>query len=250
MTDHIGTERDGGVLVIRIMRPEKKNALTGAMYAALADALSAGDADDEVGAILIAGTPGAFTAGNDMKDFLAVAEAGADFGGPVLAFLRAIATVGKPLIAAVDGLAIGVGTTLLFHCDLVFASDQSVFRTPFTDLGLVPEGGSSLLGPQVMGHREAFALLVAGEAFDAARAHAAGIVSRVASPSAVEFEALQAAKAIAAKPRQAVASAKRLLKGDPGPVLRRIEEEAAAFSERLKSGEARTAFEAFFARRG
>ncbi|WP_181699123.1 crotonase/enoyl-CoA hydratase family protein [Chthonobacter albigriseus] len=249
MSALIKTEQDGGVLVIRIDRPEKKNALTADMYDALTSSLEKGARDGSVGAILLAGAPGAFTAGNDMKDFLAVAMTGQDFGGPVLSFLRALANAEKPLVAAVDGLAIGIGTTMLFHCDLVFASDQSVFRTPFTDLGLVPEGGSSLLGPKLMGHHEAFALLVAGEPFDAMRAKAAGFVNKVASPAAVEVEALAAAKALAAKPREAVVLARRLLRGGPADVLARIDEEARLFGERLKSSEARAAFEAFFAKR-
>ncbi|WP_181705803.1 crotonase/enoyl-CoA hydratase family protein [Chthonobacter rhizosphaerae] len=247
MTDHVRVETREGVRVITIDRPEKKNALTGAMYRALADALGDTADDPAVGAVLIRGAPGAFTAGNDLADF-AAAAAGGDVAGPILTFLRALATVETPLVAAVDGLAIGVGTTLLLHCDLVFASDRSVFRTPFTDLGLTPEAASSLLGPRLMGHQRAFELLVAGLAFDAAKAEAAGLVNRVLPQDRLEGEAFAAAAALAAKPRRAVAIARRLLKGDPMEVLQRIDEEAALFTERLQSAEAQAAFRAFLTR--
>lgn len=251
MTDLVRVDRRDGVLTITLDRPEKKNALTGAMYRALADALTGtaaeSEADPAVGAVLIAGSPGAFTAGNDLKDFVAAAEGG-DGLGSILAFLRALASCEVPLVAAVDGLAIGVGTTLLMHCDLVFASDRSVFRTPFTDLGLVPEAASSLLGPRLMGHQRAFELLVAGLAFDARRAEAAGLVNRVLPAERVLEEAFAAAAALAAKPRRAVAIGRRLLKGDPVEILARIDEEALLFAERLQSPEAQAAFRSFLTR--
>lgn len=246
MTDLITTEADGAVRIVRINRPEKKNALTSAMYAALAEALRP---DPSVAVVVILGAPGAFSAGNDMADFVSAAASGS-LGEPILAFLRALARSPVPLVAGVDGIAVGVGTTLLFHCDFVVASDRSRFRTPFTDLGLVPEAASSLLGPRIMGPHRAFELLVAGEIFDAPRALAAGFVNRVVALEAVEETALAFARSLAAKPREAVAASRRLLKGDPADVLARIDEEAAAFSDRLRSPEAQAAFQAFLGRKG
>lgn len=247
MTDPVRVDTRDGVLSITLDRPEKKNALTGAMYRALTTALGRAGEDPSVGAVLIKGAPGAFTAGNDLKDFVAAAESGEGLTS-IVAFLRALATAEVPLVAAVDGLAIGVGTTLLMHCDLVFASDRSVFRTPFTDLGLVPEAASSLIGPRLMGHQRAFELLVAGLAFDAERAAAAGLVNRVLPADRVAEEAFAAAAALAAKPRRAVAISRRLLKGDPLEILARIDEEALLFAERLRSAEAQAAFRAFLTR--
>lgn len=248
MTAPVAIATEDGVRTIRLARPEKKNALTGAMYQALADAFASAEADG-AGAILILGAPGAFSAGNDISEFVAAATSGS-LGAPILAFLRALATVPVPLVAAVDGLAVGVGTTLLFHCDVVLASERASFRTPFVDLGLVPEAASSLLAPRIMGPQRAFDLLAAGTAFDAARAREAGFVTRVVASEAIEAEALSAARALAAKPRQALALARRLMRGDPAEVLARIDEEAALFADRLRSAEAQAAFRAFIARKG
>ena len=172
MTDHILIERPDdapGVQVIRLNRAEKKNAITRAMYQAMTDALKAGDADDSVRATLFLGSDGCFSAGNDMNDFLAFAMGGS-MGGEVLDFLHALAAHGKPLVSGVDGLAIGIGTTIHLHCDLTYASIRTEFRTPFVDLALVPEAASSLLAPRLMGHQRAFALLAAGEGFSATAA--------------------------------------------------------------------------------
>ncbi len=241
-----------GVQTIHIARPDKKNALTTAMYAAMADALAEGEASDEVRVHLFRGEPGAFSAGNDIVDFLAAAQ-GMSLGKEVVTFLKALATADKPLVAAVDGLAIGVGTTMLLHCDLVYASPRSVFRTPFLDLGLVPEAGSSLLAPRLMGHARAFELLCLGEAFDAARAEAAGIINRILAEGEVEAAAFASAKALAAKPRQALAAARRLVatggSATREELMARIDEEVALFAERLASDEARLAFAAFLGRK-
>lgn len=245
MSDLVTVDREGAVRIVRLDRPEKKNALTSAMYAALAEALRP---DPSVAVVVILGAPGAFSAGNDMTDFVAAAASGS-LGEPILAFLKALARNPVPLVAGVDGIAVGVGTTLLFHCDLVVASDRSRFRTPFADLGLVPKAASSLLAPRIMGPHRAFELLVAGEIFDAERALLAGFVNRVVTPEAVEETALAFARSLAAKPREAVAASRRLLKGDPSDVLARIDEEAAAFSERLRSPEAQAAFQAFLSRK-
>ncbi|HMM64170.1 MAG TPA: crotonase/enoyl-CoA hydratase family protein, partial [Mesorhizobium sp.] len=162
MTDHILIERRDAVQVIRMNRPDKKNALTRAMYGKMSQALAAGDADPAVRVHVFLGVPGAFSAGNDLTDFLAVATGG-EGGSEVWEFLLALARSQKPMVSGVDGIAVGIGTTLNLHCDLTFATPRTVFRTPFVDLGLVPEAGSSLLVPQVLGRQGAFALLALGE---------------------------------------------------------------------------------------
>lgn len=252
MTDHIATHRDGAVSVIRMNRPEKKNALTSAMYAAMAEALKAGEADHAVAVHVLFGVPGAFTAGNDLEDFARAAATG-NLGLQVLDFLMALANLEKPIVCGVDGLAIGIGTTALLHADLVYASDRSLFRTPFLDLGLVPEGASSLLAPRLMGHPLAFELLCLGNGFDAARAASVGMVNRVVGADEVETAAMEAAQALAAKPRQALAIARRLLRSGhvttTEDVLTRIAEEAKEFSRRLASPEAAAAFAAFMGKK-
>ena len=241
IADHVQT--------IRIARPAKKNALTFEMYAAMHRALVNGDARADVAAHVIAGSGGAFSAGNDISDFLARAKGGSDPSGPGFEFIRYLPKVQKPLIAAVDGLAIGVGTTLLFHCDLVYASPGSTFRTPFLELGLVPEAGSSLLAPMRMGHARAFELLALGETFDANRARAAGLINGIAPAAEVETMAHAAARKLAAKPPEALALCRRLLRGDSAAVSARIDEESAIFARRLASAEAKEAFTAFVEKR-
>ena len=248
----IRIETKDGVRTIRMDRPDKKNALTATMYEEMAEALEGADTADDVRVSLILGSPGAFTAGNDIADFLKVAETGEGLGTEVLRFLKALAGGEKPVLAAVDGLAIGVGATMLFHCDMVFATPRSVFRTPFLDLGLVPEAASTLLAPAVMGPQRAFELLCLGAAFDAQTAHRAGLVNHLvgegADESAVETAAMEAASTLAAKPPAALALARRFLRGDRAAILERIDAESAAFRARLKSDEARAAFAAFMAR--
>jgi enoyl-CoA hydratase/carnithine racemase len=247
MSETVLVRREGAVLVLTLNRAEKKNALTGAMYSALADALGQANQESDIAAILILGQPGIFCAGNDIKDFIGFAMSGS-LGAPILAFLRALVANQKPLVAGVDGGAIGIGTTMILHCDYALASERAVFATPFVDLALVPEAGSSLIVPQLMGQRLAFEMLVMGERFDAARARETGLVNRVVASGALEAEAFAAAARIAAKPREAVAISRRLMRGDPAPLLARIDEEAAAFAERLRSAEARAAFEAFLSK--
>jgi enoyl-CoA hydratase/carnithine racemase len=245
MPEGVRIARDGPVQILRFDRPEKKNAITGAMYDALAEALEAASRDEGIGVSVVLGSPEIFTAGNDIGDFIRMAAQSAAFGEPILRFLRAVATHDRPLLAGVDGLAVGVGTTLLLHCDYVLATPRSLFRTPFTALGLVPEAASSLLAPRVMGHARAFELLVMGRDFDAERALAAGLVNAVVSPEALEPQILAAALGMAARPRQAVLASRRLLKGDAAETLARIDAEAALFAERLASREAQEAFAAF-----
>ena len=238
------------IQTIRFARPEKKNALTHAMYSGAAAALREGDASDAVAAHIITGSGGSFTAGNDIGDFLAGIRAGSDRAKePVREFIRYLPQVQKPLIAAVDGLAVGVGATMLFHCDLVFASTTARISTPFLDLGLVPEAASSLLAPIRMGHARAFELLVLGEPFDAERAREAGIVNRVVEAGELEAAARQAALRLAAKPPAALATSRKLLRGETGHILERLEAESTLFAERLQSPEAKEAFQAFLEKR-
>ncbi len=248
MDGAIDIEVKDGVSVLVINRPEKKNALTDAMYHALADGMAAAEADPAVGATLLTGAGGNFTTGNDIGDFLKAATGG-EGGKGVGRFLMAQAEATKPLVAAVEGLAVGVGATTLLQCDLVYAAESASIRTPFVDLGVTPENASSLLGPRIMGHPLAFELLVLGEPFDAARAAAAGIVNRVVPAEALRETALAAARRLAAKPRGALLAARALLRGDPAAVKARSAEEGRIFAERLRSAEARAAFEAFMSRK-
>ncbi|CCB66175.1 crotonase/enoyl-CoA hydratase family protein [Hyphomicrobium sp. MC1] len=249
MTAEIAIWRDGPIQILRIARPEKKNALTGAMYGKLADAIEAGDADDTIAAHILTGSGGVFTAGNDIGDFLATARGTGGLDKNVVRFIRLLPVVKKPLIAAVDGNAIGIGTTLLFHCDLVYAAPDATFATPFLDLGVVPEAASSLLMPARMGYTRAFAMLALGDPLSADDALAAGFVNAIVPASDLEATALAAAKRLSAKPPEALAIARRLMRGDPEIILARMDEEVAAFRERLRSPEAVEAFTAFFEKR-
>jgi enoyl-CoA hydratase/carnithine racemase len=248
MTDLIVIDRAEGILTLRMNRPDKKNALTRAMYAAMTEAINAAQSDDTIRVIVFLGVPGAFSAGNDLMDFM---NAGADagLGAEVLAFLAAISQTIKPMVAGVDGLAIGIGTTLLMHCDYALAAEGSLFRTPFVDLGLVPEAGSSLIGPSMMGYQNAFAMLVLGEDFSARDALAAGLVRKVTTRENLEAETWAVAKRIAAKPPEALRLSRALLRDQSGTLAARIDQEAKLFAERLQSDEARAAFMAFFAKK-
>ncbi|PRD45691.1 enoyl-CoA hydratase [Phyllobacterium phragmitis] len=248
MSDHIEIERQEAVQIIRIARPEKKNALTRAMYAAMAEALRAGDTDEAIRVHVIFGQPGVFSAGNDMQDFMAAAMGG-KMGDEVLDFLDALSNAKKPVISGVDGLAIGIGATIHLHCDLSFATPQSMFRTPFVDLGLVPEAGSSLLAPRLMGYQKAFALLALGEGFSAEAAKEAGLVYRIVEPAELEPAVLEAAQAIATRPPEAMQLTKALLRASDETIGERISREAKHFAERLTSQEAREAVTKFLARK-
>jgi enoyl-CoA hydratase/carnithine racemase len=249
MTSEIAIWRDGPIQVLRIARAEKKNALTGAMYGALSDAIEAGDADDGIAAHIITGSNGIFTAGNDIGDFLATARGTGGIAHEVLRFIRLLPVIKKPFLAAVDGAAIGIGTTMLFHCDLVYAAPDATFATPFLDLGVVPEAASSLLMPHRLGYARAFAMLVLGDPMSADDAVAAGFVNAIVPAGGLEAAALDAAKRLAKKPPEALATARRLMRGDPAEILSRVDEEVAAFQERLRSPEAIEAFTAFFEKR-
>jgi len=248
MSEHILIERKDAVQIIRLNRADKKNAITRAMYAAMAKALIAGDADESVRVHVFLGMPGAFSSGNDMQDFM-LAASGGNLGNEILDFLGALSAAKKPIVSGVDGLAIGIGTTIHLHCDLTFATSHALFRTPFVDLGLVPEAASSLLAPPLMGHQKAFALLALGHGFDAQAALEAGIVYKIVESSALETEVLKAAEEIAAKPPQAMQIARSLMRMPAEPVAERINREAKHFAERLTSNEAREAVMVFLSRK-
>ncbi len=247
MTDSIVVSDDSGVRVIRMTRPEKKNALTQPMYAAMTGALAEASADAAIRAIVLAGGHNAFCAGSDIGDFQKRAEGGLE--SITVDFLHALARNSKPLVAAVGGIAVGIGTTMLLHCDYVVAATTATFTTPFTRLGLIPEAASSLLGPMRMGHARAFALLVMGRPLAAEDAKAAGLVNEVVDAAAVEDTALGVAREIAALPPGAVGLARQLMRGELDDVIGRIDTEAMHYGERLRSEEARAAFAAFFARK-
>jgi enoyl-CoA hydratase/carnithine racemase len=249
MADEILVKRMGEVQLIRINRPEKKNALTRAMYDTMTAALKAAERDETVAVNLITGTGGVYCAGNDITDF---AKRATDLNreGGASSLISTMPTLAKPVVAAVDGLAIGVGVTMLFHCDLVYASPTASFRTPFLDLGLVMEAGSSFMAPSIMGHQRAFELLCLGEAYDAEAAFRAGFVNRIVPQAELEAEALKAAGRLAMKPRAALLAAKRLMKGGVGErALEQIKLEGAIFAELMRSAEAKEAFAAFLEKR-
>jgi enoyl-CoA hydratase/carnithine racemase len=248
MSEHIAiTDTDDGVRLIRIDRPEKKNALTGDMYDAMRAALMEADATAAVGAVVFAGAPGAFSAGNDLADF--VAGASKPFReAPALQFIRQLARTRTPMIAAVDGIAVGIGTTLTLHCDLVYASPAARFRMPFVELGLVPEAASSYLLPRRVGLLKATEMLLLSQGFDADEALGLGLVNAV-MPAGLLLEHAQAQAArLAGLPRGAVQATRALIRGDQAAMEAALEAEAVAFEERLRAPEAQAAFARFLGR--
>ena len=248
MSEEVQVADDGAVRLIRLNRPEKKNALTQPMYEVITRALAEAGARDSIRCVMLAGGPDAICAGADIGEFLESAQSGA-LRPKTVAFLHALARNPKPLVAAVAGLAVGVGTTMLLHCDYVVASPNATFVTPFSKLGLVPEAASSLLAPRRLGHARAFALLVMGRPLSADAALAAGLVNEVVDAALVEQVALKAAQEIAALPPGAIAISRRLQRGELDEVSTRIDIEAGLFGERLQSDEARAAFAAFLSRK-
>ncbi|RCX10891.1 enoyl-CoA hydratase [Extensimonas vulgaris] len=239
---------EAGVCTITFHRVDKKNAFTAAMYATLAATLAAAEADPQVRVLVFQGDATVFSAGNDIADFLERPPAGPT--APVFDVLRGLATFSKPMIAAVCGPAVGLGTTMLFHCDLVYAGDNAVFSMPFVNLGLCPEAGSSLLAPQILGYHRAAEALLFGEPFLAEAALEAGLVNRVVPPTECNALAQAQAKKLAAKPLSSLIETKRLLKkGQTPAVLERIAEEAETFSRLLTAPAAREAFTAFLEKR-
>lgn len=248
MTGHLIVTDEDATRVITLRRPEKKNAITQDMYRAMSEAIDKAQNNPNIRCIIITGGSGVFTAGNDLEDFLKDGTSNADVprASNAAKFLYSLAHNVKPIIAAVDGVAIGIGTTMLFHCDYVLASKTATFSTPFINLGLVPEGASSLLAPRAMGHQRAFAMLVMGRKLTADDAHAAGFVNVVVAPGHTEAEARKVAREICALPAEAVAISRKLLKLPPEDMTRRIDQEGHLFGERMRSKEAISAFQKFF----
>ena len=247
MTEHVVVTDDGAVRIIRLNRPEKKNALTLEMYADMVRALRAADQSDAIHCVMFAGAPGAFCAGNDITDFLKAAAGGVD--PHAFEFLNALARSQKPMVAAVGGVAIGIGTTMLLHCDHVVAGAGATFSTPFLKLALIPEAASTLLAPMRMGYARAFSLLVMGRTLSAADAREAGLVNTVVDDAEVDNVALKAAREIAALPPKTVAVTRGLMRSHVDDAIKRIEVESMHFKDLLKSDEARAAFQAFLARK-
>ena len=251
----IKTATLNGVATIEIARPEKKNALTVAMYQAMTDALTAAKADPAVRAVLITGQPGVFTSGNDIEDFMTRGTGSEGQGSdamdsPVFLFMRALIDFDKPVVAAVTGAAIGIGTTMLLHCDFVYVSDEARLAMPFVALGLVPEFASSLLVPQLMGHRRAAEKLLLGDPFTPEQAVDCGIASAVLPAGEVVNHARRIAERFNSLPPGAVREAKQLMRGpQQEALLRTIATEGALFASRLRSPEAMEAFQAFFQKR-
>ena len=246
---HVQVERDGAVLRIAINRPEKKNALTAEMYDALASAVEQGEADAGVRVMLLHAIGDAFTGGNDLIDFLQKPWAGQETP-PALRFIYAVAGATKPVVAAVQGLAVGIGVTILLHCDLVYASDTAKFMMPFVDLGIVPEAGSSVLLPALIGHQRAAELLLLGAPMTAQRAYEMGIVNAVLAPDALLATASAAAQKLAEKPVGALRASKLLLKrASKVDVDRAMVEEVAEINVRLDSPETKEALTAFVEKR-
>ncbi len=247
--NYIVVSRDAGILELRFNRPEKKNAITNAMYGVLADAIEAAAGDASVRAILFTAAGDFFTAGNDIADFAAIA-AGQAGDGPrhTGRFLDACIRAEKPLVAAVQGHAVGIGVTMLLHCDLVYVAESAKLTTPFVDLGVVPENASSVTMPARMGHARAFAMLGLGEPVLGRDAAAAGLANAALPAAEIEQRARAAAQALAKKPAESLRLTKKLMR-DPAPLLARMLEESALFADRLQSDEARAAFAAFLTRR-
>lgn len=246
MDDTVIVSDADGIRTIRINRPEKKNALTQAMYGAMARALTEGGADASVRVFVLTGTADVFTAGNDLNDFLAVTDLS---GSAAADFLRALASMPKPVVAAVNGAAIGIGATMLLHCDLVYAVAEARLQFPFVNLALVPEAASTLLLPRLIGHQRAAELLMLGDAFDAATAERLGLINRVVAVGALMAETGALAQRLADKPAAALAANKALLKAEGDGVAARLETEFAAFAACLRSPELKEAVAAFFERR-
>ena len=248
MSDDILVHTEAGVATLTLNRLDKKNSITRAMYSALADALTAAEADPAVHVAVLQGDITIFSAGNDIGDFLEGPPAGED--APAFRFLRAIASFPKPLVAAVCGPAVGIGTTMLFHCDLVYAGDNAAFSMPFVNLGLCPEGASSLLVPQMFGYHRAAEALLLGEPFMAEAALEVGLVNRIVPPTEANALAQAQARKLAAKPLSSLVETKRLIKGgQAAQVQSRILEEGASFGRMLREPAAREAFGAFMEKR-
>lgn len=247
MSTFIRTSIENRVMTIRFDRADKKNALLTTMYADAHAALRSAQDNDEVRVVVFTGTDDSFSAGNDLKDFLENPPLSPD--APVFRFMYALAAFPKPVIAAVNGLAIGIGTTILFHCDLAYAVPEAMFQLPFVNLGVVPEFASSLLAPRLMGRAQASELLLLGDAFTAEKARSVGLINEVVPADALSAVVAKKAAALAVKPPGALRDAKALLNGSVSEIKERIDTEARIFGERLQTPEFKEAATAFFERR-
>ena len=249
MSEHLHIERDGGLLTLRMQRPDKKNALTRAMYAAMADRLDEAERDSSVRVVLLTGGEACFTSGNDVADFIQAPPAG--LNSEVFLFMRALFEFSKPVVAAVAGPAVGIGTTLLLHCDLVYVSRDAQLKMPFVNLGLCPEYGSSLILPRLLGHARAAELLLLGQSFTGEQAATWGIANQALEDGAATLnKAREMAQRFLQLAPSAVADSKRLMRAPDREQLRQvIEEEGALFGQRLRSPEAIEALTAFMQRR-
>ncbi|MBR0870335.1 enoyl-CoA hydratase [Bradyrhizobium tropiciagri] len=248
MTEHVKTELSDGILTLTLQRPEKKNALTGAMYNAMSDALKQAEADASVRVILFQGDGDSFTAGNDLADFASQARGEGTVDSPAHRFIDTISKVGKPIVAAVQGNAVGVGTTMLLHCDLVYLAENARLITPFVNLALVPEAASSWLLPLRIGHARAYAMFALGEPMDATGALASGLANAVVPQADLRKKAHDAAVALTKRPAGSLSLTKRLMR-EHQRIAAQIAEESVLFKERLTTPEAREAFAAFAERR-
>ncbi len=247
MTELVTTEVNDGILSIRINRPDKKNALTQDMYTVMADAIDRSNTDDAVRVVFLTGTDDCFCAGNDLGDFLASVMDNED--PPATRFINGIATAEKPIIAAVEGIAVGIGMTMLLHCDLVYAAENAKLHFPFINLAIIPEAGSTYLLPRRVGHQRAAELFMLGEPFSAQSAEEAGLVNGVYPSGQVIGRAYEKAQLLARKAPSALRTTKALMKADAEPLLSRIETEVEVIGPMISSPEAREVMNAFMEKR-
>jgi enoyl-CoA hydratase/carnithine racemase len=249
MTDHIKTELAGGVLAVTLARADKKNAITQAMYAALAEATERARTDDAVRVLVFRGEGDSFSAGNDIGDFIAIgSQAGQPTDMPVFRFLKALADLDKPVVAAVKGRAVGIGLTLLLHCDVVVVAEDALLSAPFINLALAPEAASSMLLPAVLGHQRAFEIFALGEPIDGRTALAWGLANRAVPSEQVEAVAAELAGKLAARAPNSIRKTKRLMR-DAERLWDLMQREGEAFGSQMKSPEAMEAFMAFTQKR-
>lgn len=249
MSDHIQTELNGGVLTVTLARPEKKNAITQAMYAALASATERARTDDAVRVLLFRGEGDSFSAGNDIADFIALGSQGQQpTDMPVFRFLKALADLDKPAVAAVQGRAVGIGLTLLLHCDLVVVAEDALLSAPFINLALAPEAASSMLLPQLLGHQRAFEIFALGEPIDGRTALAWGLANRAVPASELQATAADLASKLAARAPNSIRKTKRLMR-DAERLWALMQREGEAFGSQMTSPEAMEAFTAFSQKR-
>jgi enoyl-CoA hydratase/carnithine racemase len=248
VTEHVKTEVSAGIMTLTLARPEKKNALSNAMYSALSDGLERAEKDPAIRAVLFQGDGDSFTSGNDLADFSAQADSREAGESQAFRFIGILGKATRPLVAAVQGNAVGVGTTMLLHCDLVFLADTARLMTPFVNLALVPEAASSWLLPARIGHVRAYAMFALGEPLDAAAAVACGLANAVVPASDLRATARKAAEALAKRPAGSLGHTKALMR-DMDRIAAQMNSESALFRERLQTAEAREAFAAFAERR-